>query len=90
MDVDIKWMMEGEVETVVTEDADEEIVWDRVERALAFLDTGSAILLDGTIKAKVFRKDTHTQTSTSTSIATALWSTREGWYEPCCTKLRPL
>ena len=27
------------VEMVVTEDADEEIVWDRVERAVAFLDT---------------------------------------------------
>ena len=29
VDPDIKWMTEGEVETVVTEDADEEIVWDR-------------------------------------------------------------
>ena len=38
VDADIKWMTEGEVEKVVTEDADE-IVWDRVERALAFLDT---------------------------------------------------
>ena len=39
VDAYIKWTTEGEVEMVKTEDADEEIVWDRVERALAFLDT---------------------------------------------------
>ena len=63
VDADIKWMMEGEVEMVemmVTEDADEEIVSDRVERALAFLDTWLVILPDGSIKTKVFRKETHT------------------------------
>ena len=32
VDVDFKWTMEGEVETSVTEDADKEIVWDRLER----------------------------------------------------------
>ena len=39
VDADIKWTTEGVVETVITEDADEEIIWDRVERTLAFLDT---------------------------------------------------
>ena len=38
VDVDIKWMIEGEVETVVATDVDGEIVLDMVERALAFLD----------------------------------------------------
>ena len=60
VDADIKWSTEGEVERVITEDADEEIVWDRVERALAFLDTWSVISSDGSIKTKVFRKETHT------------------------------
>ena len=36
---DIKWTTEKEVETMITEDADEEIVWDRIKRALALLDT---------------------------------------------------
>ena len=60
VDADIKWTTEGEVETVITEDADEEIVWDRVERTLAFLNTWSVISLDGSIKTKVFKKETHT------------------------------
>ena len=30
VDADIRWTIEGEVEMVITEDADEEIVWDRV------------------------------------------------------------
>ena len=60
VDPDIKWTMEGEVETVVTEDAGDEVVWDRVEKALAFLDTWSVIFPDGSIKTKVFRKETHT------------------------------
>ena len=55
VDADIKWKMEGEAYMVITEDADEEIVWDRVERALAFLDTLSVILPDGSIKTKVLR-----------------------------------
>ena len=41
VDVNIKWMMEGEVATVVTEDVDEEIIWDRVERAV-ILQNGSS------------------------------------------------
>ena len=56
MDADIKWTTEGDVEMMITKEADEEIVWDRVERALAFLDTWSIISPDGSIKAKVFRK----------------------------------
>ena len=44
----------------ITEDADEEIVWDRVERALVFLDTWLVISPDGSIKTMVFRKATHT------------------------------
>ena len=39
VDADIKWTTAGEVQTVITEDVDEEIVWDRVERALACQDT---------------------------------------------------
>ena len=60
VDANIKWTTEGEVETVITEDADEDIVWDRVERALAFLDTWPVIPPDESIKTKVFRKETHT------------------------------
>ena len=87
VDPDIKWTTEGEVETVVTKDTEEEIVWDRVERALTFLDTWSAILPDGSIKTKVFRRR-YTQTSTLTSVATTLLSTREWSYAPCCTDRR--
>ena len=68
---DIKLMIAGEVKTVVTEDADEKIVRDRVEKALAFLDTWSVILPDGSIKTKVFRKETHTN-QYSTSVSTTL------------------
>ena len=52
MDADIRWTTEGEVETVITEDADEEIV--------AFLNTWTFISLDGSIQTKVFKKETHT------------------------------
>ena len=33
VDPDIKWITEREVETVIIEEANEEIVWDREERA---------------------------------------------------------
>ena len=89
VDADIKWTTEGEVEMVITEDADEEIVWHMIETGLAFLDTWSVISPDGLIKTKVFRKETHTQTSTSISRATTLWNTREVWYAPFCTELKP-
>ena len=60
VDSDIKWATEGEVQMVITKDADEEIVCDSVERPLAFLDTWSVICPNGSIKTKVFRKETHT------------------------------
>ena len=56
---DIKWMMEGEFEMVVTEDVDEEIACNRIESALAFLVTWLVTSPDGLIKTTVFRKDTH-------------------------------
>ena len=61
VDTDMKWMKEGEVEVVITDDADEEIVWDRVDRALAFLDPWSVILSDGLVdQDKGFQNgDTH-------------------------------
>ena len=62
VDADIKWTTAGEVEMVITEDADEETGWDTVERALAFLDTWSVISPDGSIKSKVFKKETWTST----------------------------
>ncbi|XP_068739082.1 uncharacterized protein [Montipora capricornis] len=52
IDDDIKWIIEGEVETH-SED-------NNTERALAFLDTWSVINEDGTIKTRVYRKATHT------------------------------
>ncbi|XP_068748853.1 uncharacterized protein [Montipora capricornis] len=52
IDDDIKWTIEGEVETH-SED-------NNMERALAFLDTWSVINEDGTIKTRVYRKATHT------------------------------
>ena len=60
VDADIRWTTEGEVETMITKDADEEIVWDMVERALAFLDAWSVISPDVSIKTKVLRKETYT------------------------------
>ena len=42
--------VDREMETVVTENMDEEIVRDRVEKVLAFLDTWSVICPDGLIK----------------------------------------
>ena len=54
VDKDIKWMTEGEVVK------DIEGLENRTERGLAFLDTLSVINEDGTIKTRVYRKDTHT------------------------------
>ena len=54
VDEDIKWTTEGEVVK------DIEGLGNRTERGLAFLDTLSVINEDGTIKTRVYRKDTHT------------------------------
>ena len=53
VDADIKWKTLGDMEMVVTEDVDEEIGWDRAERALAFLVTWLVILPYGSIKTRV-------------------------------------
>ena len=42
-----------------TEDINEEIVWDRVKRTMAFLYTWSVILPTGLIKTSVQEVDTH-------------------------------
>ena len=56
LDEDIKWTTEGEVKTdLVSEDVEK-----RVERSLAFLDTLSVLNEDGTIRTRVYRKETHT------------------------------
>ena len=75
VDTDITWTMEGEVETMVNKYIDAEIVWDRVEKALAFLDTWLVTLHDGSIKTKAFIKEKHTNQYFNT---TTLWITREG------------
>ena len=59
VDEDIKWTMEGEIVTDMHMDQDGEVV-PQVERTLAFLDTLSVIKEDGSIKTRVYRKDTHT------------------------------
>ncbi len=56
---DIKWTTEGEVHTRLIS-SEVEGVADIVERSLAFLDTWLVIKEDGSIKTKVFPKDTHT------------------------------
>ena len=55
LDEDIKWTTEGEVVTEVEVEAME----NRMERGLTFLDIMSVINEDGTIKTKVYRKETH-------------------------------
>ena len=56
VDDDIKWTTEGEVRTeLVCEEEDR-----KVERTLAFLDTLSVLNEDGTIRTRVYRKETHT------------------------------
>ena len=56
IDDDIKWTTEGEVHKEV----EVEDMGKKVERCLAFLDTLSVINEDGTIRTRVFRKETHT------------------------------
>ena len=56
VDEDIKWMTEGEV----VKEVEVEGMENRMERGLAFLDTLSVINEDGTIKTRVYRKETHT------------------------------
>ena len=56
IDDDIKWTTEGEVhQKVEVEDMEK-----KVERCPAFLDSLSVINEDGTIRTRVFRKETHT------------------------------
>ncbi len=56
MDDDIKWTTEGEVHN----DIEIENMERKLERGLAFLDTVSVINEDGTIRTRVYRKETHT------------------------------
>ena len=56
VDEDIKWTTEGEV----LKEVEVEGMENRMERGLAFLDTLSVINEDGTIKTRVYRKETHT------------------------------
>ena len=56
VDEDIKWTTEGEVVKAVEVEGME----NRMERGLTFLDTLSVINEDGTIKTRVYRKETHT------------------------------
>ena len=57
VDPDIKWTTEGEV-VIETDDDDTEM---KAERCLAFfLDTMSVLNDDGTIRTRVYRKETHT------------------------------
>ena len=56
VDEDIKWTTEGEVLREVEGVGSDK----KMERELAFLDTLSVLNEDGTIRTKVFRKDTHT------------------------------
>ena len=55
MDDDIKWMTEGEV---VKELVEVEGLENKVKRGLSFLDMLSVINEDGSIKARVYRKET--------------------------------
>ena len=56
VDEDIKWTTDGEV----MEEVEVEGMENRMERGLVFLDTLSVINEDGTIKTRVYRKETHT------------------------------
>ena len=58
IDDDIKWMTEGKIITHTWRNEEENIVT-RTERALAFFNTWLVINEDGSIKTKVYRKETH-------------------------------
>ena len=55
MDDDIKWTTEGEV----VKEVEVEGLENKTERGLAFLDTLSVVNEDGSIKTRVYRKETH-------------------------------
>ena len=56
MDDDIKWKTEGEV----VKEAEVEGLENKTERGLACLDMLSVVNEDGSIKTRVYRKETHT------------------------------
>ena len=53
---DITWTMEGQVMTELTEEDEVK----KVERVLIFLETMSVINEDGSIRTRVYRKETYT------------------------------
>ena len=55
VDDDIKWTTEGEV----VKEVEVEGLENKTERGLAFLDTLSVVNEDGSIKTRVYRKETH-------------------------------
>ena len=55
VDDDIKWTTEGEV----VKEVEVEGLENKTKRGLAFLDTLSVVNEDGSIKTRVYRKETH-------------------------------